>query len=257
MDGAKPVSTPFSPGDPLSKFMGNPMADPHLYRSVVGALQYATITRPDITYAVNKASQFMHSPTDEHWNGVKRILRYLKGTLHFGLHISSTSSFELHAYSDADWAGCPDDRRSTSGFCVFLGSNLLSWGSKKQSTVSRSTTEAEYRSMASACTELVWLKQLLQELHVPLRSNPILWCDNLGATFLASNPVFHARTNHIEIDFHFVREKVAKKELDVRFISSRDQLADLFTKSLSSARLDFLRSKLTLAEAPAHLEGGC
>jgi hypothetical protein len=192
MDGAKPFSTSFSKGDPLSKFDGNPMADPHLYRRIVGALQYATITRLDISYVVNKASQFMHSPTDEHWNGVKRILRYLKGTLSYGLQIRAHSSFDLHAYSDADWAGCPDDRRSTSGFCVFLGSNLLSWGSKKQNTVSKSSTEAEYRSMVGTCTKLVWLQQLLHELHVPLTSNLILWCDNLGATFLASNSVFHA-----------------------------------------------------------------
>lgn len=256
MDGAKPCSTPFSPGDPLSKFGGNPMADPHTYRSIVGALQYATITRPDISYAVNKASQFMHSPSEEHWLAVKRILRYLKGTIHLGLHVSATSSLDLHAYSDADWAGCPDDRRSTSGFCVFLGSNLLSWGSKKQSTVSRSSTEAEYRSMAGACTELVWLQQLLRELHVPLKSNPILWCDNLGATFLASNPVFHARTKHIEIDYHFVREKVANKQLAVRFISSKDQLADLFTKALSGTRLAFLRDKLTLRDTPGTACGG-
>jgi Reverse transcriptase (RNA-dependent DNA polymerase) len=250
MDGAKPCSTPFSTGDPLSKFDGNPMADPHTYRSIVGALQYATITRPDISYAVNKASQFMHSPTDEHWNGVKHILRYLKGTLSYGLHIRVNSSFDLHAYSDADWAGCPDDRRSTSGFCVFLGSNLLSWGSKKQTTVSRSSTEAEYRSMAGACTELIWLQQLLHELQVPLVKNPVLWCDNLGATFLASNPVFHARTKHIEIDYHFIREKVVNKQLDVRFISSKDQLADIFTKSLSSTRFTFLRNKLTLSLVP-------
>lgn len=131
MDGAKPCATPFSKGDLLSRLDGNPMADPHTYRSVVGALQYATITRPNIFYAVNKASQFMHAPTDEHWQAIKRILCYLKGTLDHGLHISSTSSFELHTYSDADWASCPDDQCSTSGFYVFLGSNLISWGSKK------------------------------------------------------------------------------------------------------------------------------
>jgi hypothetical protein len=150
----------------------------------------------------------MHSPTDAHWNGVKRILRYLKNTLTYGLHIQTHNSFDLHAYSDADWAGCLDDRRSTSGFCVFIGSNLLSWGSKKQIAVSKSSTETEYRSMAGACTELVWLQQL-HELHVHIISNPILWCDNLGATFLASNPIFHAKTKHVEIDYHFVRKKVA------------------------------------------------
>jgi Reverse transcriptase (RNA-dependent DNA polymerase) len=245
MDDAKPCKTPFAKGDPFSIFDGTPIADPHLYRSIVEALQYTTITRPNISYAVNKASQFMHSPTDEHWHGVKRILRYLKDTLSYGIYIRTISSFELHAYSDVDWAGYPDDRRSTSGFCIFLGSNLLSWVSKKQSTVSKSSTEAEYRSMAGACTELIWL-QLLLELHVPLTSNLDLWCDDLGGTFLASNLVFHARTKHIKIDYHFVRERVASKTLDVRFISSKDQFADLFTKSLTAARLEFLRDKLTL-----------
>lgn len=115
----------------------------------------------------------------------------LKGTLHHGLPLHINSSLHLHAYSNTDWAGCPDNRRSTSGFCVFLGSNLISWSSKKQHTVSPSSTEAEYRSMAIACTELVWLQHLLQELHVPLSSPPTLWCENLGATFLASHPIYH------------------------------------------------------------------
>lgn len=244
MDGAKPCASPMSPSDSLSKNCGVPMTDPHLYRSTVGALQYATLSRPDISFAVNRASQFMQSPTEDHWNVVKRILRYLKGTIHLGITIDKRSPLQLHAYTDSDWAGCPDDRRSTSGFCVFLGQNILSWSSKKQSTVSRSSTEAEYRSLASACTELMWIRHLLHELRVPLISPPVLWCDNLGATFLASNPVFHARTKHIEIDFHFVREKVLSKELLVRFICSKDQLADIFTKALPAPRLELLRTKL-------------
>jgi Reverse transcriptase (RNA-dependent DNA polymerase)/GAG-pre-integrase domain/gag-polypeptide of LTR copia-type len=246
MDGAKPCSTPCISGKPLSKFQGTPMPDPQLYRSIVGALQYATIIRPDISYAVNKASQFMHAPTSDHWDAVKRILRYLKGTIDHGLQLHSHSSLDLHVYSDADWAGCPDDRRSTSGYCIFLGANLISWSSKKQHTVSRSSTEAEYRSMAMACSELTWIQQLLHELHHTATSPPILWCDNLGATFLAANLVFHARTKHIEIDYHFVRERVASKSLLVRFIYSNDQLADLLTKGLPAARLSFLRSKLTI-----------
>jgi hypothetical protein len=130
---AKPCSTPFSKGDHLSKFDGNPMADPQLYRSIIGALQYAIITRPDISYAVNKALQFMHSSTDEYWNGVKHILRYLKGTLSYGLHIHSHSSFDLYVYLDADWAGCPYDRRLTLGFCIFIGSNFFALGFKETS----------------------------------------------------------------------------------------------------------------------------
>jgi hypothetical protein len=190
------------------------------------------MTRPGISYTVNKVSQFMHAPTSDHWDAVKHILRYLKGTIDHGLQLHSHSSLDLHVYSDADWEGCPDDRRSTSGFCIFLGANLISWSSKKQHTVSRSSTEAEYRSMTMACSELTWIQLLLHEFYHTATTPPILWCDNLGAIFLAANPVLYARTKHIEIDYHFVRERVASKLLLVRFICSNDQLADLLTKDL-------------------------
>lgn len=141
MHGAKPCASPITPSDSLSKFKDVPKADPLLYRSSVGALQFAVITRPDITFAVNKSSQFMHSPTDEHWKVVKRILCYLKGTITHGIQIHAKSPFQLHAYTYLDGVGCSDDRRSTSGFCVFFGTNILSWGSKKQHTVARYSTE--------------------------------------------------------------------------------------------------------------------
>jgi hypothetical protein len=223
---ANPCNTPIVTSVSLSQFDGNSFEDPHLYRSVVGALQYATITRPDISFAVNKVAQFMHSPTTTHWTAVKRILRYLVGSSFHGLFFKPSSSINLHAYSDADWAGCPDDRRSTTGFCIFLGPNLVSWSAKKQHTVSRSSTEAEYRSLALACTEILWIQYLLKELHFPLLSPPILWCDNIDATFLAANPMFHAQTKHVEIDYHFIREKVASNQLLVRYVCSRDQIAD-------------------------------
>ncbi|KAJ1698432.1 hypothetical protein LUZ63_006944 [Rhynchospora breviuscula] len=246
MHNAKSCTTPIATYITLSKEEGEPFDDPHLYRSVVGALQYATLTRPDISYAVNKVSQFMQSPTIIHWTAVKRILRYLCGTPTHGLLIHSSSSLAIHAYSDSDWAGCPDDRRSTSGFCIYLGSNLISWSAKKQPTVSRSSTEAEYRSLALTCTEILWLQYLLQEINVNLPNPPTLWCDNIGATFLASNPMFHARTKHIEIDYHFVRERIAAQELRVLFICSKDQIADVMTKPLSTNRFTFLRNKLNV-----------
>lgn len=144
----KPLPTPVCPGHQLSRYSGSPLSDPFQYRSTVGALQYLVLTRLEIAYAVSKVSQFLHAPTDHHWLAVKRILRYLKGTSTHGLLIRKSSDFSLHDYSDADWAGCPDDRRSTSGYCVFPGNNLISWSSKKQHTVARSSTEAEYRSLA-------------------------------------------------------------------------------------------------------------
>jgi Reverse transcriptase (RNA-dependent DNA polymerase) len=246
MHNSNPYPSPMVPTSSLSRFDGDPFDDPHLYRSIVGALQYATLTRPDIAFAVNKVSQFMHSPTTIHWAAVKRILRYLKGSISHGILLQPAPNFSLNAYSDADWAGSLDDRKSTSGFCIYLGPNIISWGSKKQPTVARSSTESEYKALAITSSELIWLQYLLAELKVSISSPPVLWCDNIGATFLASNPMFHARTKHVEIDYHFVRERVANKTLQIRFLTSKDQIADIFTKPLASPRFIFLTSKLTV-----------
>ncbi|KAJ4755031.1 hypothetical protein LUZ62_089436 [Rhynchospora pubera] len=256
MAQAQPVSTPMAVNTSLSKFVGDPFHDPKLYRAVVGALQYVTITRPEISFPVNKCSQFMHSPTTEHWIAVKRILRYLKGTITHGLYFQASSPLTLHAYSDSDWAGCPDDRRSTSAFCIYLGPNLISWSSKKQPTVSKSSTEAEYRSLALAGAELIWVQHILHELHQTPSQTPILWCDNVGAAYLASNPMYHARTKHVEIDFHFIRERVVARQLLVQFISSRDQIADGLTKGLTTDRFISIRDKLMVCLPPSTCGGG-
>ncbi|KAK1668995.1 hypothetical protein QYE76_057154, partial [Lolium multiflorum] len=149
----------------------------------------------------------MHAPRDAHWAAVKRILRYVCGTMGYGLslHASPSTSTDLVAYSDADWAGCPDTRRSTSGYCVYLGSSLVSWSSKRQPTVSRSSAEAEYRVVANAVAECTWLRQLLSELSCPVDKATVVFCDNVSAVYLSANPVHHRRTKHIELDIHFVR----------------------------------------------------
>ncbi|KAJ9554160.1 hypothetical protein OSB04_018205 [Centaurea solstitialis] len=261
LSNAKPVSSPMTTTANLALGDSATFADPVKYRQIVGALQYVTLSRPDITFGVNKVCQFMHSPTENHWTAVKRILRYLQGTADYGLRLIHDSGTILHAYtdsaynsltgfSDADWAGCPDDRRSTGGYAIYLGSNLVSLSARKQRTVSRSSTESEYKALADTVAELTWLQTLLRELQVPVKSVPTLWCDNLGATYLSANPVFHARTKHVEVDFHFVREMVAQRKLSVQFISTDDQIADVFTKPLPSQRFLLLRSKLQVASRP-------
>lgn len=250
MSTCKPVNTPLSTSEKLSQTEGTALgpSDSTQYRSLVGALQYLTLTRPDISFSVNKVCQFLQQPTTAHWSAVKRILRYLKGTQDVGLKISKSSSTIISAFSDADWAGCVDDRRSTGGFAVFLGSNLVSWSARKQATVSRSSTEAEYKALANAAAELMWVRKLLDEIGI-FQSGPArLWCDNLGATYLSANPVFHARTKHIEIDFHFVREQVAQKLLEIKFVSTDDQVADGFTKSLPVRQLEMFRNNLNLGK---------
>lgn len=250
MAHCKPAVTPLCTTEKLSLQDGEALGseDSTRYRSVVGALQYLTLTRPDISFPVNKVCQFLHSPTTVHWTAVKRILRYLKHTLGTGLKIRKNSSMLVSAFSDADWAGSVDDRRSTSGFAVFLGCNLVSWSARKQATVSRSSTEAEYKSLANATAEVIWIQTLLQELRVPSPPAAQLWCDNIGATYLSANPVFHARTKHIEVDYHFVRERVAQKLLNVRFISTIDQVADGFTKALCVRKLDMFKYNLNLCK---------
>ena len=161
----------------------------------------------------------------------------------------------MSAFTDADWAGNPNDRRSTSGLLVFLGHNPITWSAKKQLTVSCSSTEAEYRALASASVKVCWLQVLPQDLGIFISDPPILWCDNVSALATASNPVFYARIKHIEVDFHFIRERMLRKDLQVKFVSTIDQLADIFTKGLSSPRFHELQSKLMVPVDTIRLRG--
>jgi histone deacetylase 1/2 len=166
---------------------------------------------------------------------VNRILRYVKDTTRIGITFIRSQSTLLSAFSGADWDGCLEDRHSTSGFAIFVGPNLLSWCAGKQAIVSRSSTEAENKALANATAELIWVEALLHELGVRLQEKPCLWCDNLGANYLSANTVFNARTKHIEIDYYFVRERIASNNLAIKFISTKDQVADDFTKPLLSS----------------------
>ncbi|CAM8975505.1 unnamed protein product [Rhodiola kirilowii] len=256
MTNCNPCNTPVDTSSKLSSF-GTPVSNVTDYRSIVGALQYLTFTRPDITYAVQQACLHMHDPREPHANLLKRILRYLKGTIDHGLELHRTSPTSLIAYTDADWAGCPDTRKSTSGFCIFLGDNLVSWSSKRQQTVSRSSAEAEYRAVANAVAESCWLRQLLSELHQLPRQATIVFCDNISAVYLSTNPVQHQRTKHVEIDLHFVRERVALGEVRVLHVPTSSQFADIFTKGLPTTIFRQFCSSLNVRSAPVQTAGGC
>ena len=189
----------------------------------------------------------MSAPRTTHFSTVLRILRYVKGTLFHGLHFCHSSLLELRAYSDADWAGDPTDRRSTTGYCFFLGTSLISWRSKKQTVISYSSTEAEYRALADTTSELLWLRWLLQDMGVSFASATPLFCDNHSALQIAHNDVFHERTKHIEIDCHLVRHHVLQGTINLVLISSQSQITDIFTKSHPLRRFQDLVHKLKLS----------
>ncbi|XP_019077636.2 secreted RxLR effector protein 161-like [Vitis vinifera] len=174
MDGVKSLPTPMLYGLKLSAGMGDPIDNVFEYRSVVGALQYITITRPKIAFSVNKVCQFMQKPLDTHWKVVKQILRYLNGITDLGIVLKPSEAMNLVGFCDVDWGSDVDDRRSTSGHCVFLGKNLVSWSSKKQHTISRSSTKAEYRSLASLTSEMLWLQSFLFELQTKMTMVPVI-----------------------------------------------------------------------------------
>ncbi|RVW42526.1 Retrovirus-related Pol polyprotein from transposon TNT 1-94 [Vitis vinifera] len=209
----KPVNTPMDPNVKLVPGQGEPLGDPGRYRRLVGKLNYLTITRPDISFPVSVISQFLQSPCDSHWDAVIRILRYIKSTPGQGVLYENRG-------------------------------NLISWKSKKQDVVARSSAEAEYRAMTLATCELIWLRHLLQELRFGKDEQMKLICDNQAALHIASNPVFHERTKHIEVDCHFIREKIASGCVATSFVNSNDQLADIFTKSLRGPRIKYICNKL-------------
>lgn len=211
-----------------------------------GKLIYLSHTRPDIAFAVSLVSQYMHDPCQGHLNVVYRVLRYLKQTPGKGLFFKKTFKRNVEVFTDADWAGSIDDRKSTSGYCTLLWGNLVTWRSKKQSVFARSSTEAEYRAMAHGVCEAIWIKRLLEELKIKYEAPVHLYCDNQSTISIAHNPVHHDRTKHVEVDRHFIKEKIDEGIIKIEYVHTDQQLADILTKGLSEKIFDFLINKLGL-----------
>lgn len=248
---AKPCEFPMEQHHQLAVSASSSLSDPERYRRLVGRLIYLTITRPELSYSVHTLAQFMQDPKEDHWHAALRVLHYLKGHPGQGLLLSAQSSLQLTAFCDSDWASCPISRRSITGYFIMLGKSPISWKTKKQTTVSRSSAEAEYRSMASTCCELVWLKSLLHSLGVGHNSPMRLYCDSQAALHIAANPVFHERTKHIEIDCHLVRDHVQSGTIITRYIPTAQQPADLFTKALGKVQFQLLLGKLGIIDPHA------
>uniref|UniRef100_A0A151UGU2 Copia protein n=1 Tax=Cajanus cajan TaxID=3821 RepID=A0A151UGU2_CAJCA len=245
----KPCSFPMEQHHRLLADSGTLYPNPPQYRRLIDRLIYLTITRPEISYSVHVLSQFMQAPRQEHWHATMRVVRYLKSFPSQGIILPKENDLNLVGYSDSDWASCPITRRSITGYLMKLGPILISWKTKKQATVSKSSTEAEYRAMSHAASEVVWLRSLLATLQVPCKKPTTLLCDNQSALHLASNPVFHERTKHIEVDCHFVRERLQSGALTTSYIPTTCQQADLFTKALGAKQFHALLSKLGVHNA--------
>ncbi|GKD38771.1 uncharacterized mitochondrial protein-like protein, partial [Tanacetum coccineum] len=234
LQGCRPSPFHREPNLKLDKGKEEEKIDASRYRRLVGRLLYLQVTHSDIAYSVSILSQFVGDPRRTHMEAANKVLRYLKATVGQGILLPNTTKTGLVAYCDADWLGCPLSRRSRPGYVLLLGGAPISWKSKKQLVVSRSSAEAEYRSMATAVSEIMWVRWLLKELDVVVVGPTPLFCDNLAAKHIANNPIFHERTKHVEMDCYFVRERAERKEIVPVHINSRQQIADLLTKPLGS-----------------------
>ncbi|KAE8671027.1 hypothetical protein F3Y22_tig00112000pilonHSYRG00251 [Hibiscus syriacus] len=238
MENCNPVSTPMEPGAKLSKFDGGERVDASRYRSLVGSLRYLTCTRPDLSLSVGIVSRFMEEPVYSHWKALKRILRYIQGTVSLGLFYSKAEDYKLVGYSDSDWCGDIDDRKSTSGYVFFMGDTAFTWLSKKQPIVTLSTCEAEYVAASWCVCHAIWLRNLLSKMELKQLGVTVIHVDNKSAIELAKNPVNHERSKHIDVRFHFIRDHVKEGSVELVHVASQDQVADIFTKPLPKVLLD-------------------
>lgn len=254
MKNCKPSITPMEANIKLSKDMCPRTSEERKfmanipYRSAVGCLVYAMVcTRPDIAFAVGTVSQFLEDPGVKHWSVVKRIMRYLHGTATHGISYSPSineKDTQVIGYCDSDWAGDVDSRKSTTGYCFLLGQGAISWHSKKQPIVALSSTEAEYVASTNATKEAIWLQQLCKDVGFKQFKPTIIYCDNQSCIALTQNSKFHTRTKHVEIHHHFIREKVLKGDVEIKYCNAEEQYADFLTKSSPRPKHELCKLKL-------------
>ncbi|PNY07765.1 putative copia-type polyprotein [Trifolium pratense] len=244
MDDCNPVQIPIVPGTKLTRDVEGTKIDNTYYKQMVGSLMYITATRPDLTYAVSLISRYMESPTELHHQVVKKILRYLKGTVNYGLFYKKSEINELVGFSDSDYAGDLDDRKSTSGYVFLLSGAAVSWSSKKQPVVTLSTTEAEFIAAASCVCQGIWLRRILEEVKHTQQGPLMLFCDNSSTIKLSKNPVLHGRSKHIDVRFHFLRDLTKEEVVKLCYCRSDEQIADIFTKPLKVDSFMKLRALL-------------
>ncbi|KAK8942669.1 hypothetical protein KSP39_PZI009511 [Platanthera zijinensis] len=245
MENATSMRTPMASAMSLDKDEKGKPFDETKYRSIIGSLLYLTASRPDIMFSTCVCARFQVNSKESHYIAAKRILRYLKGTPNLGLWYPRSNDSELIGFSDADFAGSKDDRKSTSGTCQFLGRRLISWSSKKQNCVVISTAESEYISAGSCCAQLLWIKNQFEDYNMKFQNIP-LFCDSSSAIAIANNPVSHSRTKHIELRYHFIREHVENGDIDLQYVSTDRQVADIFTKPLDESKFSFFKTELGL-----------
>jgi hypothetical protein len=207
MMDCKSIDTPMNADIRKVKVPDSNPVNPSLYRQLIGSLMYLVNTRPYICFVINKLSQFQVEPRQENWIAAKHVLRYIHGTINYGLRYTASSDIQLHGFTDFDWAGSAEDRKSTLGMCFSLGSAMISWGSRKQKSVTLSTEEAKYMAACEACTKAVWLRKLISDLFDQIPESTIIYCDNKSCIRLSEHPVFHERSKHIEIKYYFIRDK--------------------------------------------------
>ncbi len=245
---SNPVTSPIVPGCKLNKNIEGKATNETYFKKIVGSLMYLTATRPDIMFATSLISRYMGMLTELHIQAAKRVLRYLKGTINYGIQYKKGGDGGVMAYTDSDYAGDAEDRKSTSGYVFLMSSGAIAWSSKKQPIVTLSTTEAEFVAAAGCASQAIWMRRILKDLGHTQEDCTTIKCDNSSTIKLSKNPVLHGRSKHIDVRFHFLRELAGKGEVELVYCRSEDQVADIMTKPLKLEAFQKLRKELGVVD---------